>query len=170
MKFIVFSDSHGVSDNMIRAVKLEKPDLCFYLGDGERDLNTLQNRFPQLPVNAVRGNCDVFSSLPRAMICAAGGLKIFLTHGHLYGVKHDPIFRDLCEAALEADADVVLFGHTHEPFRDFTMGMHLLNPGSIGPTTRPSYGLIRTDREQTETEVVFLAKDASPLDRYRRRA
>ena len=40
MKFIVFSDSHGVSDNMIRAVKLEKPDLCFYLGDGERDLNS----------------------------------------------------------------------------------------------------------------------------------
>ena len=62
MKFIVFSDSHGVSDNMIRAVKLEKPDLCFYLGDGENDLRLLQNRFPQLPVNAVRGNCDTFSS------------------------------------------------------------------------------------------------------------
>ena len=69
---------------------------------------------------------------------------------------HDPILRELCEAALEADADVVLFGHTHAPFRDFTMGMHLLNPGSIGPTTRPSYGIIETDGEKTETKVVFL--------------
>ena len=162
MKFIVFSDSHGVSDNMIRAVRLEKPDLCFYLGDGERDLNTLQKRFPRLPVNAVRGNCDVFSTLPQTLVCAAGGLKFFLTHGHLYSVKHDPIFRDLCEAALEADADVVLFGHTHEPFRDYTMGMHVLNPGSIGPTTRPSYGLIRTGGGRVETEVVFMARESAP--------
>ena len=99
MKFIVFSDSHGVADNMIRAVEIEKPDLCFFLGDGERDLDTLQKRFPTLPVNAVRGNCDVFSTLPQTLVCAAGGIKIFATHGHLYGVKHDPIFRDLCEAA-----------------------------------------------------------------------
>ena len=170
MKIIVFSDSHGVADNMIRAVQIEKPDLCFFLGDGERDLDTLRKRFPRLPVNAVRGNCDVFSTLPRTLLCAAGGLKIFATHGHLYGVKHDPIYRELCEAALERDVDVVLFGHTHEPFRDHTMGMELMNPGSIGPTTRPSYGLIRTGDEKFETEVVFLAKDASPLDRYRRRA
>ena len=158
MKFIVFSDSHGVADNMIRAVELEKPDLCFFLGDGERDLVTLQKRFPTLPVNAVRGNCDVFSSLPAVLVCAAGGLKIFLTHGHLYGVKHDPIYRELCEAALASDADAVLFGHTHEPFRDFTMGMALMNPGSIGPTTRPSYGLIRSGGGRYETEVVFMAK------------
>ena len=170
MKFIVFSDSHGVADNMIRAVELEKPDLCFYLGDGERDLIILQKRFPTLPVNAVRGNCDVFSSLPQTLVCAAGGLRFFATHGHLYGVKHDPIFRDLCEAALATDADVVLFGHTHDPFRDRTMGMALLNPGSIGPTTRPSYGLIRTDGERAETEIVFMTKDASPSARRGRRA
>jgi hypothetical protein len=158
MKFIVFSDSHGIADNMIRAVSKEKPDLCFFLGDGERDLLLLQKRFPRLPVNAVRGNCDVFSSLPGTLVCAAGGIKIFATHGHLYGVKHDPIFRELCEAALEADADVVLFGHTHDPFRDFTMGMALLNPGSIGPTTRPSYGLITTESGNTQTAISFLTR------------
>ena len=158
MKFIVFSDSHGVSDNMLRAVRLERPDLCFFLGDGENDLRALNRRFPGLPVNAVRGNCDVLSTLPKAMVCAAGGLKIFMTHGHLYEVKHDPIYRTLCEAALEADADVLLFGHTHEPFRDSSMGMQLLNPGSIGPTTRPSYGLITVDGGRYETEVVFMGR------------
>ena len=143
---------------MIRAVQIEEPDLCFFLGDGERDLDALQKRFPHLPVNAVRGNCDVFSTLPQTLVCAAGGIKIFAAHGHLYGVKHDPIYRELCEAALESDADVVLFGHTHEPFRDRTMGMELLNPGSIGPTTRPSYGLILTDGEKTETVISFLTR------------
>ena len=158
MKFIVFSDSHGDVDHMIRAVRLENPALCFFLGDGEYDLTRLQRRFPSLPVNAVRGNCDLRSTLPRALTCAAGGVRIFATHGHLYSVKHDPIYRELCEAALAENADVVLFGHTHEPFRDRTMGMELLNPGSIGPTTRPSYGLILLDGDRVETAVRYLTR------------
>ena len=158
MKFIVFSDSHGDVDHMIRAVRLENPALCFFLGDGEYDLTRLQRRFPSLPVNAVRGNCDLRSTLPRALTCTAGGVRIFATHGHLYGVKHDPIYRELCEAALAENADVVLFGHTHEPFRDRTMGMELLNPGSIGPTTRPSYGLILLDGDRVETAVRYLTR------------
>ena len=158
MKFIVFSDSHGDVDHMIRAVRLENPALCFFLGDGEYDLTRLQRRFPSLPVNAVRGNCDLRSTLPRALTCAAGGVRIFATHGHLCGVKHDPIYRELCEAALAENADVVLFGHTHEPFRDRTMGMELLNPGSIGPTTRPSYGLILLDGDRIETAVRYLTR------------
>lgn len=158
MKFIVFSDSHGDVDHMIRAVRLENPALCFFLGDGEYDLTRLQRRFPSLPVNAVRGNCDLRSTLPRALTCAAGGVRIFATHGHLFGVKHDPIYRELCEAALAENADVVLFGHTHEPFRDRTMGMELLNPGSIGPTTRPSYGLILLDGDRIETAVRYLTR------------
>ena len=158
MKFIVFSDSHGDVDHMIRAVRLENPALCFFLGDGEYDLTRLQRRFPSLPVNAVRGNCDLRSTLPRALTCAAGGVRIFATHGHLYGVKHDPIYRELCEAALAENADVVLFGHTHEPFRDRTMGMELLNPGSIGPTTRPSYGLILLGGDRIETAVRYLTR------------
>ena len=158
MKFIVFSDSHGDVDHMIRAVRLENPAMCFFLGDGEYDLTRLQRRFPSLPVNAVRGNCDLRSTLPRALTCAAGGVRIFATHGHLFGVKHDPIYRELCEAALAENADVVLFGHTHEPFRDRTMGMELLNPGSIGPTTRPSYGLILLDGDRVETAVRYLTR------------
>ena len=158
MKFIVFSDSHGDVDHMIRAVRLESPSLCFFLGDGEYDLTRLQRRFPSLPVNAVRGNCDLRSTLPRALTCAAGGVRIFATHGHLYSVKHDPIYRELCEAALAENADVVLFGHTHQPFRDRTMGMELLNPGSIGPTTRPSYGLILLDGDRVETAVRYLTR------------
>ena len=43
MKACVFSDSHGVTGHMITAIELEKPDICFFLGDGEReeDLRTL---------------------------------------------------------------------------------------------------------------------------------
>ena len=143
---------------MIAAIEREEPALCFFLGDGERDLKTVQERFPALPFYAVRGNCDMRSQLSSAIVCTVGGVCIFATHGHLYGVKHDPIFRELCYAALEENADVVLFGHTHDPFRDRTMGMELLNPGSIGPTTRPSYGLILTSGGKTETSIQYLTR------------
>ena len=86
MKFIVFSDSHGDVDHMIRAVRLENPALCFFLGDGEYDLTRLQRRFPSLPVNAVRGNCDLRSKLSASLTCTVDGVAFFAAHGHLFDV------------------------------------------------------------------------------------
>ena len=55
MKFIVFSDSHGVSANMIRAVQLEKPDLCFYLaGDIHFVIGISQSFLLQFTLNGGR--------------------------------------------------------------------------------------------------------------------
>ncbi len=141
---------------MIRAIEREKPALCFFLGDGERDLSAVQKRFPSLPVHAVRGNCDLRSALPLQLRCAVAGVKVFAAHGHRYNVKYDPALRDLRYAALEADADVVLFGHTHLAFRDHSLGMEILNPGTIGRVARPSYGLLRVEEGRAETEIKYL--------------
>ena len=35
------------------AIGLEKPDLCFFLGDGERDIDRVIEKYPELPVYAV---------------------------------------------------------------------------------------------------------------------
>ena len=48
---------------MIRAIEREKPAMFLFLGDGERDLAAVKERFPTLPFYAVRGNCDLRSSL-----------------------------------------------------------------------------------------------------------
>ena len=129
---------------MIRAIEAEKPDLCFFLGDGERDLDDVRSVCPSVPFFAVRGNCDLFSSLPLEIRCAAGGIEFFAAHGHLYGVKHDRTYAAIKTAARKAGAEVVLFGHTHEELCRNEDGLTLLNPGSAGRRTA-SYGVLWKD-------------------------
>ena len=160
MKICVFSDSHGYANNMIEAVRREKPALCFFLGDGESDLVTLRGRFPDLPVNAVRGNCDLRSAQPLVLKCAVGGLRVFAVHGHQYEVKYDDSLQELCHAALRADADILLFGHTHEPHLEKHLGMQIINPGSIGKVKRPSYALLTIENGSAETEIKYLTENS----------
>ena len=156
MIICVFSDSHGYAKNMIEAVRREKPVLCFFLGDGETDLVSLRNRFPDLPVNAVRGNCDLRSAQPLVLNCVVGGLRIFAVHGHQYEVKYDDALHELCYAALRADADVLLFGHTHLPYLDRHLGMEIMNPGTIGKVKSPSYGVLTIEDGKAQAEIKYL--------------
>ena len=41
--------------------------------------------------------------------------------------------------ARELEAQVVLFGHTHEAFYEYRDGIHFLNPGSLGSPRGPLY-------------------------------
>ena len=83
MKICVFSDSHGYAANMISAIELEKPDIVLFLGDGEKDLARLEEKFPDLQIYAVRGNCDFGTKLKNLLIVKVDGVTIFMTHGHL---------------------------------------------------------------------------------------
>ena len=153
MKICVFSDSHGCAEHMIRAIAREKPALCFFLGDGERDLVQVQSRYPQLPFYAVRGNCDWCSAQSASIVCTVGGVCIFATHGHLYNVKHEPDLDSLLRAAEEAGASLALFGHTHLPLLETRRGITLLNPGSVGRSARPGYALLSLDGGSVKAEL-----------------
>lgn len=153
MKICVFSDSHGCADHMIRAIKREKPALCFFLGDGERDLALVQARYPRLPFYAVRGNCDWRSALSASVVCTVGGVCVFATHGHLYDVKHEPYLDSLLRAAEEAGASLALFGHMHLPLLETRRGVTLLNPGSVGRSARPGYALLSLDAGSVQAEL-----------------
>ena len=50
------------------------------------------------------------------------GLRIFATHGHLYGEDNPPPL---------ADGDILLCGHTHIPACRAHDGFTYLNPGSV---------------------------------------
>lgn len=156
MKICVFSDSHGYAEHMIETVFRESPDLCFFLGDGERDLETLRSRFPTLAVNAVRGNCDSFSTQPQLLNCVVGLVRIFAVHGHRYEVKYDDMLHELCSAALRDNADIVLFGHTHLPLLDHRLGLTILNPGTIGRVREPSYGLMNIENGKAAVEIKYV--------------
>ena len=138
---------------MIRAIAREKPALCFFLGDGERDLVQVQARYPALPFYAVRGNCDWRSTLSASIVCTVGGVCVFATHGHLYEVKHEPDLDSLLRAAEEAGASLALFGHTHHAALEERGGITFLNPGSIGRSARPAYAVLTLDGARFRAEL-----------------
>ena len=44
--------------------------------------------------------------------------------------------------AIGAGADILLFGHTHQPVVDRSGDFWVMNPGCIGPSVRRTYGVI----------------------------
>ena len=144
MKLAVFSDSHGSPQKMLDAVARMHPDMVVHLGDGERDVQLLRERYPALPLHAVCGNCDYWSAAPETQLFDVHGVKIFITHGHLYGVKSTRA--TLLEAAARQGASVAMYGHTHVAQLVQTDGFTLLNPGSCGLSAEPSCAEVLIDR------------------------
>lgn len=145
MELLIFSDSHGCVENMSAALDLQikQPDAVLFLGDGARDLDRLF--LCDIPLWAVRGNCDWASSdfADRTeRLLYFEGHTILICHGHEWGVKGG--MGALIAHAAEVGADVVLFGHTHTPTLQtvaageqigkttLSRPMYLFNPGSIG--------------------------------------
>ncbi len=140
MKLLIFSDSHG-RGGMEQAAAVERPDHILHLGDCVRDAQGLKNAV-DCPVTYVPGNCDYNSSLPEVLTLELGGKRIYMTHGHLHGVKM--MYMRAVYAALEAQADILLFGHTHHPECFQQDGLWVMNPGAWGYGR--SYGLITLEK------------------------
>lgn len=134
---------------MFRVLDTVSADLVFHLGDGQGDVSLLRARYPALPVLAVRGNCDsALSGLRDRIFTQECGKRFFLVHGHQLGVKSGLTRAVL--AAREQGADVLLFGHTHEPLVDRAGGFYTLNPGSIGLGSsrgKFTYGIVTVEGE-----------------------
>lgn len=140
MRIAVFSDTHGRTDGMLRTVAAEKPDAVIHLGDCERDLRPLRERWPELSVYSVSGNCDYNAMEPDTAFFKIDNVTILATHGHRYGVKLslDPMMN----AAYFGGAKLVLFGHTHIPYNKEELGIRVLNPGTAGMGMRSTYGMV----------------------------
>ncbi len=152
-RICVFSDSHGYGENMLRVIDREKPAMVIHLGDGLSDLWQVTRKYPDLPVESARGNCDRYSTAMNTLRLTVEGKRIFACHGHTYDVKFDPALTRLRYAALEDEADILLFGHTHIPMQDHDLGMDILNPGTVGESYCPTYGLIVIDGGRVTTEI-----------------
>ncbi len=143
----MLSDSHGELNNMVKAVKREKPDMIFHLGDCWSDSTSLKKKFPDIKMVRVAGNCD-YEDAYLEHIVDIEGKSIMICHGHSYNVKAG--YLTIQMAAIEKQVDAVLFGHTHRVFYDLHEGLWIANPGSIGAPPRnipPSYGILEVDGE-----------------------
>ena len=153
MNILVFSDSHGDVETMAELTARWRPDQLLHLGDHFSDMVKLHLRFPEIPMQGVRGNCDAPGS-PERLRLTLGGVNMLLVHGHRQGVKED--LERLYFTALESGAELVLFGHTHRALHEREGKVEFFNPGSIGRGWPPSYGLLRLGDGPMRAEIVTL--------------
>ena len=128
MKIIVCSDSHGNDFGLRELIELERPQAVYFLGDGERDWRQVDLPYTTA-FAAVCGNCDMMSMEPPYRKFELYGHTVFLTHGHLYGVKQG--LSGLHGQALQHDADLVFYGHTHCAKMVEMDGCTLVCPGTM---------------------------------------
>jgi len=134
MKILVLSDSHGFEKSLCEILKnnANSCDMIIHLGDGCSDMQYMREYTGNKPVCVLKGNCDYgFAGEPERITTKAEGKTIFACHGHRYNVKEQ--YRSpttLHYAALEENADICLYGHTHIQRLDEIDGMVILNPGA----------------------------------------
>ena len=160
MKVLVVSDSHGRHDLLRNAIGQEAPiDMLIHAGDIEGDLNRILGPKREYTIHAVAGNMDWGDGLESSQVFDMGGHKVFLVHGHHYGVHYT--MANLREAAESCHADVAIFGHTHIPVCERQGDMLILNPGSLTYPRqaghRPSYILLTvSDGGAPDAKLLYL--------------
>ncbi len=131
MRLVVVSDSHGSWGNLFEAINRESSaDAVYFLGDGYKEFDELACAYSdKFFFIGVRGNCDFSCDLPEKDIRTLENAKIYATHGYVERVKYG-LF-DLEERAKKETCNLVLFGHTHQPLKQYKDGIHYFNPGSV---------------------------------------
>ncbi len=146
--FLLASDSHGRLDGIEQLLaQIKRPDLILHCGDHQDPIEEIQWAF-EIPVIGVSGNCDSHQTdnqLPPEKLIILAGKRIYLTHGHLQGVKNHLINLQNRAVSQPFHADLICFGHTHHQLASKTVvqerTVFLLNPGSSYPSRTGAQGI-----------------------------
>lgn len=132
MRLLVISDTHGRAERLYEAIEREPTaGSIVFLGDGLRECEDAEKRYPDRRFFAVRGNCDWYAGDAEALrVEMFGGKCVMFTHGHIQNVKFGPEIA--IRTARDYGADLLLYGHTHRAEKTYEDGLHILNPGSLG--------------------------------------
>ncbi len=143
-RIVVVSDTHKHLDYVISFLdNLNSYDMIIHLGDNVSDAEKIKKLYPDVPLIAVCGNNDFHSrNAPVEREYVTGGVKLFLTHGHKYGVKFG--YERIYFRAAELNSQVALFGHSHIPLCVSENGILLLNPGGYNSMQR-SVGIVEIE-------------------------
>ncbi len=150
MRILIVSDSHGTTSGIDRAVTAFMPDMIIHLGDIERDVEYIEAVYPDVQLEAVVGNNDWWCERESEKVIEADGIRIFITHGHRYGV-YDKGER-IAERAAELGCELAFFGHSHIASDEVFDGVRVINPGSV---SRPRAGNASVGVLETEGDGKF---------------
>lgn len=151
MRILIVSDTHGKHRNLDRALEAAgKIDMFIHLGDVEGGEDYI-DAVVDCEKHIVAGNNDFFSDLPREEEFYIGSKKAFITHGHNYYVSMTK--EQIREEGKARQADIVMFGHTHQPYLEEKDGITVINPGSLSyprqAGRQPSYMIMEMDAKGT---------------------
>jgi putative phosphoesterase len=127
MKILITSDVHGRLDALKNIIS-KHLDVDYHINAGDMCLD--EKQIEPLHIISVKGNNDFRLSYPYERILNLGGINIYLTHGHHEFVKFG-LERLKIKAKLH-QADLVIFGHTHERYLMVEEHIIFVNPGALG--------------------------------------
>ena len=144
MRALILSDSHGLTKPLqdIAERYREQVDIMIHCGDSELDLDAEELK----DFKVVRGNCDFRGAFPEEIVQHENGITIYVTHGHLHGIKQT--LQKLYYRCREVGATIACFGHSHVLGAEVIDGILFINPGSILlPRMRKekTYAILDTD-------------------------
>jgi putative phosphoesterase len=155
VKLLVFADSHTDVATMLAITKAECPDTILHLGDHIMDGMELKNNC-NVPVYLVKGNTDKAGDDIFELFLTFENTAVYMTHGHLFNG-----YEELTAKGIETGANIVLFGHTHQPYLCFENGVWLMNPGRVGcissKRVHPTYGVIHITDGRVRCEIAEVA-------------
>ncbi|MGN1098175.1 MAG: metallophosphoesterase family protein [Clostridia bacterium] len=155
MRIIVFSDSHGNTRCMDRAIAaIGSFDAIIHLGDIDRDVRYLEQNYSQYPIYAVQGNNDFYCQREKELTAELGGVKIYMCHGHTRDVRRGT--EGMLTAAQSRGCTAALYGHTHIPHDETVDGVLIFNPGSCAMPRngKPSFGILEIENGKCSSVVV----------------
>ncbi len=127
MKWLITSDAHGALDRL-KMVNKNHSDADYHFDAG--DICLPKHLYEPLHLVTVKGNNDFGSDEPYVRILDLKGIRVMLTHGHREHVK---LTREsLLNIALAERVDIVIYGHTHQPYYQIDRGITMINPGALG--------------------------------------
>lgn len=163
MKIMILSDSHTMNkSDLLNLLKANDADYYIHCGDIYMTYNGLglSNFY------ICRGNND-FGNLHDDLSITLDNINFFVTHGHHYDVDYDK--DSLVQLAHEKGAEVLCFGHTHQPYIESREGVIVINPGSAcyarGAYRNPTYCIFDTDSKKV---TFYDVKTLEPCDPFTR--
>lgn len=137
MSILVMSDTHGLTGKVNQLVQkiTSKKNFDHIIHCGDFCCDRKQEPFPRMI--QVRGNCDTDDSVPEEQVVEWGNLRILVVHGHLLNVKRTAM--NLRYRAMEKNANIILFGHSHVMTSTESGGRLFVNPGSLAQPRKYPY-------------------------------
>ncbi len=168
--FLIERGIEGVQGNYDETVANDREHCgCKYEDPVQAEMSSLG--FEWTKKHASEKSKEYMKSLPSEISFVVNGKQVIIFHAspkknNLYWYEDRPekFFREMAE---KVDADILIYGHTHKPYRKDIGGKVFINAGSVGKPkdgdTRTCIALVEITDEDVETEFVRTSYDVEKM-------